>query len=294
MFWFRLRLLALVASRFLLAIDATSAANPNPVMQTTLSGLLRRGDLEHVVLADCTRSGKNYIQYSQLAYFAGPPTDTPDSITNATKDADKHLAWAGSGKITIVSSDGTPFSVTIPTVVAEGQFAGNGTNGYGDFSCYARFKKALYKTKDGAVCDGVYDCDHTTPPSTFSSTSPSPSTTPPPSETTAALSPTLTQTQTAPLASTTAIRNDRNDTETSSAQPTGSTATANDPPSTAPSPSSGMTLGEILGISISSGIAALAGIVAVLAWLFPKAPNASSPLTRTYRYSRPPPNQHIG
>jgi len=28
---------------------------------------------------------------------------------------------------------------------------------------------ALYKTKEGAVCAGIYDCDHTNPPSTFPS-----------------------------------------------------------------------------------------------------------------------------
>ncbi|KAK0751407.1 hypothetical protein B0T18DRAFT_387538 [Schizothecium vesticola] len=156
--------LVAVATTAVVAIDSTS---PNPIRVTPAAKLvrhrlIRRSDSEHVVLTDCTRHRKNYLQASQLAYFVGPPDDSPDRTTNVTSD--KQQAWAGSGKITIKSSDNVAFSVEIPTVVGEGQFAGSGHNGYSAFSCYAMFKTALYTTKEGLVCDQVYDCDHTTPP----------------------------------------------------------------------------------------------------------------------------------
>ncbi|KAK4148698.1 hypothetical protein C8A00DRAFT_19515 [Chaetomidium leptoderma] len=132
------------------------------IVATGLAAVVRRGDSEHVVLADCKAPNKDYFQSSQMAYYAGPPNNAPDAIANVTYG--KQQAWAGSGKITGVFSDNIGFTVNIPATVGEGQFAGIGHNGYADFSCYARFKTALYTTKDGTVCNGIYDCDRTNPP----------------------------------------------------------------------------------------------------------------------------------
>ncbi|KAK3378656.1 hypothetical protein B0T24DRAFT_136397 [Lasiosphaeria ovina] len=131
-----------------------------------------RGDSEHVVLADCKAPKNHYFESSQMAYFAGPPDSSPNAITNVTYG--KQQAWAGAGKITGVFPDKAAFSVEIPAAVEEGQFAGNAYNGYWAFACYARFMEALYTTKDGTVCNGVYDCDHVNPPATTSVSTPSP------------------------------------------------------------------------------------------------------------------------
>ena len=156
---------ALATTTAVVAIDTTAAANPDPiapVRNNAVGRLWSRGEAEHVVLADCKNPAKDYVPASQMAYFAGPPNDSPDAIANVTYG--EQQPWAGSGSIAAVFPDKVKFTVEIPAPVGEGQFAGVGDNTFVSFNCYARFKKALYTTKDGLVCDGVYDCDHTNPP----------------------------------------------------------------------------------------------------------------------------------
>ncbi len=259
------------------------------------AAVIPRGDSEHVVLADCKAPDKNYFQSSQMAYYAGSPNDAPDATTIVSSG--KQQAWAGSGKITGVFSDNVAFTVEIPVAVGEGQFAGSGHNGYAAFSCYARFKKALYTTENGTICNGIYDCDRTSPPGELSNRTPcsqprlrclllirsvvaavsssslqSSTTTPP-----AAL--------TAPTAALTTLAT----ADSTSTQPGGSPSTSSSgaPAATAIATGTddGNTLTKAQQIAIGVTVSAVGVVVAILAWLFPIRKNTSGGRRLSYRFS---------
>ncbi|KAK1831852.1 hypothetical protein QBC39DRAFT_80833 [Podospora conica] len=223
---------------------------------------LRRGDLEHYVLADCTRQGSNFLKASQLAYFTGPVVGFPHAITNVTSD--KHYAWAGSGEISIKTPDSVVFSVEIPSPVRDGQFAGSGQNGFSAFSCYAMFKKRLYTTEEGLVCDQVYDCDHITSPPVTSTIQSSSSSTPAASIKSSSADP-------------------------SPAQPTGSSSTSNptsSPPEATSAPDDSLSKAQKIGIGVGAGVPGLAIIITILIYLFPRTSEDEGLLSgRGYRFS---------
>ncbi|KAK5662627.1 hypothetical protein OQA88_8541 [Cercophora sp. LCS_1] len=169
-----------VAAAAAVGIDTTPPTSLTPftisdaARDENIQILHNRGDRpeEHVVLCDC--KSPNNAQFKQMAYYEFAPDSSPDNTTSDINPA----TWVVPGGTTIgfFASTGTKFKAKIGSDVGEGQFAGTGDNGRSEpFSCYKKFKKSLYKTQDGSVCDGIYDCDHSTPPGTgnFSSTRPS-------------------------------------------------------------------------------------------------------------------------
>jgi hypothetical protein len=163
---FRLPNMALIASLFLHPsqsplVGAAAVGHPIPATSDFAPRLHRRNDGEHVVLADCRdRSG---IISSQIAYFAGEPGPNPEDVAVVVTEAGQAALWVNGNTSALFTNTGVTFTATLGPAVAEGQFAGTGENGYGNFSCYQSYVNALY-VYSATTCSQVYLCDHSDPP----------------------------------------------------------------------------------------------------------------------------------
>lgn len=122
----------------------------------TVSAEEKRPD-EHVVLADC-HAGNNVFS-SQVAYFHGPPNDKPQDVAPVVTPANQTRLWPANTTTAFFSTTGTSFTAQLGQPVDLGGFAGTGSNGYTNFTCWRRYQANLYKY-DGAVCAMSYDCTH--------------------------------------------------------------------------------------------------------------------------------------
>ncbi|KAK8086265.1 hypothetical protein PG994_001239 [Apiospora phragmitis] len=128
---------------------------------------------EHVVLADC-KNGNNVLQ-SQMAYFNATSPENKPQDTAVVGTTDGQLAtWfcgSASGQFT---TTGVKFNATLGGKRSEGDYVGNGTNGYdydnGGFRCFQQYQRNLYKQGQFA-CSEVVRCDHNPPPSPLPSIS---------------------------------------------------------------------------------------------------------------------------
>lgn len=279
------------------------------------AAVMPRGELEHVIIADC--KSPDGVESSHYAYFTGPPDGTPDAI--AVMRSGKHQPWADKGLLKATFPDGTTFSCNWDVFVAEGEYMGFGSRGAPEYprgwtnlSCYARFKAAMYTTEDGTVCNAMYDCDRSSPPSVTaktSSTSRPAATTPPASgaSTPSASAPT---TAPPPSSSTSSTTNPPADTEEDAstnnleetpggklagASPTPASTSSFPAPAAATSGASddgvkGLTMDQKIslgvGVGVGVGVGLPALIVALLAWLFPRTRVAGTQKKEfTYRFS---------
>lgn len=131
--------------------------------------LLPRESGEHVVLADC-KDGTGLLS-SQMAYFPGSPGKTPQDVATVQTSPGQAALWINRNTSGLFTTTGVTFTSTIGPKVADGEYAGTGTNGFGPFTCWQEFVKALY-VYDGTTCSQVYDCSHERAPGTTSSASP--------------------------------------------------------------------------------------------------------------------------
>ncbi|KAK0625452.1 hypothetical protein B0T17DRAFT_617542 [Bombardia bombarda] len=138
-----------------------TAASSMPRRVQGDGSLQRREDDEHVILSDCR--DQNNIVSSQMAYFNGTPGNSPTDVAVVITTPGQAALWVNSNTSALFTDTGVTFTATLGPRVAEGQYAGNGTNGYGTFSCWARFLSLLY-SYDGTTCNQVYDCDHEAAP----------------------------------------------------------------------------------------------------------------------------------
>jgi hypothetical protein len=123
--------------------------------------LRRRTPGEHVVLADC-RDGSGTVS-SEMAYFPGDPGPSPQDVAVVATPKGQAALWVNANTTGLFTDTSVWFNATLGPKVDDGQFAGTGTNGYGNFSCYQKYASQLY-TYGGTTCSQVYLCDHSTPP----------------------------------------------------------------------------------------------------------------------------------
>jgi hypothetical protein len=97
-----------------------------------------------------------------MAYFAGDPDKTPEDIAIVSTPVGQAALWVNSRTTGFFTVTGTTFLADLGPRVEDGQFAGTGNNGYGNFSCYQRYDKELY-SYGGTKCSQVYLCDHSDP-----------------------------------------------------------------------------------------------------------------------------------
>ncbi|KAI1496067.1 hypothetical protein F5X99DRAFT_401509 [Biscogniauxia marginata] len=121
-----------------------------------------------VVLADCEST--DGVVSSEVAYYSGSPDSSPDDIAQVDTQENTTQQWANSNSSAYFSDTGVTFRATLGPSGQDGDYAGPGNNGYGDFTCWQRTSANLY-SHIGKTCSGVYDCDHGVAPS--SSASPS-------------------------------------------------------------------------------------------------------------------------
>ncbi|SPQ24855.1 ffa9d720-6d1a-4006-8778-d8841bda6793 [Thermothielavioides terrestris] len=126
-----------------------------------MHALHRRSQGEHVVLADCR--DQNGVVSSQMAYFSGDPGPSPQDVAVVATAKGQAALWVNTNTSALFPDTDTTFTATLGPRVEDGQFAGTGNNGYGNFSCYQKYVSQLY-TYDNTVCSQVYVCDHSTPP----------------------------------------------------------------------------------------------------------------------------------
>jgi hypothetical protein len=121
------------------------------------SGLpIRRLVGEHVILANCIDN--TGVKSSQMAYFSGSPGPSPSSVANVSTTYGQTKVWEDA-VTSATFGDGDVFTANISGVVSQGDYAGNGYNDYGPFTCWANYVTNLYKW--GAnTCTEVYDCNH--------------------------------------------------------------------------------------------------------------------------------------
>jgi hypothetical protein len=156
----RLPNLALIASLFL-SPSHISPAGAAPVVGYASHPLQARNEGEHVVLADCRdQSG---VVSSQIAYFEKDPGPQPQDVAVVVTPSGQAALWVNANTSGLFTDTGVVFRATLGPRVDEGQFAGTGENGYGNFSCYQNYVKDLYIYAQ-TTCSQVYLCDHSDPP----------------------------------------------------------------------------------------------------------------------------------
>ncbi|KAK3937021.1 hypothetical protein QBC46DRAFT_268445 [Diplogelasinospora grovesii] len=123
---------------------------------------------EHVVLADCI--DPNRVVSSEMAYFQGAPGPNPQDVAVVKTDPGKTALWVSSTTSALWTDTGVTFTAVLGPKVDDGQYAGTGDNGYGNFTCWQKFVVSLY-TYDGTQCSQVYDCNHDAAPAITNTTS---------------------------------------------------------------------------------------------------------------------------
>ncbi|KAL2186149.1 hypothetical protein L209DRAFT_365842 [Thermothelomyces heterothallicus CBS 203.75] len=153
---------AAVAARQCLQAPAAPAAPAAPRSPRSLPSPLQvRSEGEHVVLADCVDTAG--VLSSQIAYFPGDPGPSPQDVAVVQTEEGQTALWVNDNTSALFTTTGVTFTALIGPHVKDGEFAGIGNNGYGNFSCYQKYSKDLYKYAK-TTCSQVYLCDHSAPP----------------------------------------------------------------------------------------------------------------------------------
>jgi hypothetical protein len=120
---------------------------------------------EHVVLADCR--DQNNVLSSQIAYYPDSSGGTPQDVATVATTTGQTALWVCASTSALFTDTNTLFNATLGPKVADGGYAGTGTNGYdsrnGGFRCWQTFQENYY-TYENATCNMVYNCDHTVAP----------------------------------------------------------------------------------------------------------------------------------
>ncbi|KAH6615530.1 hypothetical protein B0J18DRAFT_282392 [Chaetomium sp. MPI-SDFR-AT-0129] len=158
---FRLPDLALIAGLFLSPASVVPASAAAVGQQHESASLHARTEGEHVVLADCRDPAG--VLSSQMAYFKGPVGATPTDVAVVATPNGQTTLWVNANTTGLFTTTSVKFTANLGPRVEEGQFAGTGNNGYGNFSCYQQYIAELY-TYENTKCSQVYQCDHSKPP----------------------------------------------------------------------------------------------------------------------------------
>ncbi|KAI0005676.1 hypothetical protein F4779DRAFT_597956 [Xylariaceae sp. FL0662B] len=142
-----------------------------PTVYNPINRLLRRGDAEHVVLADCKGSQNANDLSSEIAYFGSGPSSNPDDISVATSNG-SYTQWADATTSGLFTNTGVVFTAQLGKSGKAGDYAGTGDNGYAQFKCWQADDSYLY-SHNNKNCSMAYDCDHSATAPTFTS-SPTP------------------------------------------------------------------------------------------------------------------------
>ncbi|KAI1138484.1 hypothetical protein F5Y05DRAFT_41174 [Hypoxylon sp. FL0543] len=134
-----------------------------------------RDSNENVVLADCTGGQDSKDLASEVSYFTGTPDGTPDDI--ATVTTGQHHDWANTTTEAYFSDTSVKFKSVLIEHGNAGDYAGIGTNGYANFTCWQMEPTFLY-IHENRSCFIKYDCNHLNGPVSLPSATPSASTTP--------------------------------------------------------------------------------------------------------------------
>lgn len=121
---------------------------------------------EHVVLADCTSPSKRFL--SQMAYFRGPVRGQPEDVAVVPTPEGQYSLWVDSTTSALFTTTGVTFTAELGPRVTDGEYAGKGNNGWGDFSCWASYQKNVYQWGN-VSCSMVYDCDRRQAPASATS-----------------------------------------------------------------------------------------------------------------------------
>ncbi|KAI0593872.1 hypothetical protein F4775DRAFT_576001 [Biscogniauxia sp. FL1348] len=148
---------SLLALASVFSIPQVVLAAPNGTPTRTRGRIQRRTDGENVVLADCKST--DGVASSEIAYYSGTPDSSPDDIAQVTTEEGKTEQWANNSISGYFNTTGVTFRATLGPTGDNGDYAGLGNNGYGDFVCWQSSSKNLY-SYDGKTCSGVYDCNH--------------------------------------------------------------------------------------------------------------------------------------
>ncbi|KAJ1328933.1 interleukin 15 receptor alpha [Microdochium nivale] len=139
------------------------APSTRPLVAHQPTRIERREDDEHVVLANCRSTAR--ILSSQMAYFNGSIGPNPQDIAVVRTGFNQQAIWFGQTTEALFTASGTTFTATLNAIGADGDYIGDGENGYGPFFCYQRFYQDRYVYND-LVCNMVVDCSHATPTAT--------------------------------------------------------------------------------------------------------------------------------
>ncbi|KAH6654652.1 hypothetical protein BKA67DRAFT_286273 [Truncatella angustata] len=125
---------------------------------------------EHVVLADCR--DKSGILSSQIAYYPNSNRGTPQDVATVATESGQTALWVCDTTVGLFTDTNTQFVAKLGPKVAEGQYAGTGSNGYdsnnGGFRCWQTFEQDYY-VYGNTACNMVYNCDHIIAPSSTAS-----------------------------------------------------------------------------------------------------------------------------
>ncbi|KAK0714209.1 hypothetical protein B0T21DRAFT_375434 [Apiosordaria backusii] len=137
---------------------ASKPAEPYLSSRTTKHLIEKRIPGEHVVLADC-RDRKNVVS-SQMAYYVGDPGPIPGDVAIVETPPGQTALWVNTETSALFYNSNVTFKALIGPKVGDGQFAGTGDNGYGNFTCWQRYKPQLYNYNNDTLCSQVYACNH--------------------------------------------------------------------------------------------------------------------------------------
>ncbi len=153
----------IILSTALLAVRPC-AASLNQLPPSRPQALASRATVnpEHVILADCKDNQSGSLS-SQMAYFPSTPNGTPQDVAVVQTPQGQTALWASTTTKGLFTDTDTTFVAILGPKVDDGQFAGTGSNGYGNFTCWQQYSPNLY-TYSGTTCSQVYDCNHSPPP----------------------------------------------------------------------------------------------------------------------------------
>ncbi|KAI5923215.1 hypothetical protein F4810DRAFT_211537 [Camillea tinctor] len=159
---------SLLALASVFSIPGMAFAAPTDTPPRSKRGAQRRANGENVVLADCKST--DGVASSEIAYYVAIPDSTPDDIAQVNTEEGETEQWANNDISAYFNTTGVTFRATLGSTRHDGDYAGLGNNGYGDFTCWQKTSKNLY-SHAGKTCSGVYDCNHQPVPSTAGNSS---------------------------------------------------------------------------------------------------------------------------
>ncbi|KAI2641389.1 hypothetical protein GGS26DRAFT_535454 [Hypomontagnella submonticulosa] len=155
---------------FLATLLAVACASSHSMAASIGRPVWARANRENVILSDCTGTQDANDVSSEVSYYSGTPDSTPDDVSTVTTG--KHRDWAGTTTPAYFADTGVTFTSVLGGRGQAGDYAGTGSNGYGNFTCWQTDPTYLY-TRENRNCYVMYDCNHLGAAVTLPSATPS-------------------------------------------------------------------------------------------------------------------------